>query len=190
MFNIGRDAASSERLGERSGDREDSKDKGRLPWHLPAKASRNVVVSAMNSQEVPGKCASEHPAQRPPAFPLQKSPSGSEAKKDTSEQSLIAKVVEQHDQRVQILERDLKIYDSQAKRTMQHIVTLTTQLEEAKQQAAHCRLGRFHCIDKKLLEDINANRLSRAEGQELVLQIERKGSESKYLLDVSISSQY
>lgn len=44
-------------------------------------------------------------------------------------------------------------------------------------------------IDKKLLEDINANKLTRAETAELAVRMERSGSEIRPLLDTSIESQ-
>ena len=44
-------------------------------------------------------------------------------------------------------------------------------------------------LDKKLLEDINANKLTRAETAELAARMERSRSEIRPLLDTSIESQ-
>ena len=51
----------------------------------------------------------------------------------------IGKYLDVHDERLELLKRDKKYYDSQNRKMMQKIVNLTTQLEEAKNEAARCK---------------------------------------------------
>lgn len=98
-------------------------------WRFGGKASRNVVVSAMNSQEVQGKTASQHST---------KVSSDKLSIRDSQQETQVAKVLEHYDQRVILLQKDQEIYGAQTKKMMQTIVVLTTQLEEAKQKALEC----------------------------------------------------
>ena len=50
----------------------------------------------------------------------------------------IGKILDIHEERLKLLQRDKEFYDSQHKKMMQKIVSLTTQLEEAKLDATNC----------------------------------------------------
>lgn len=53
---------------------------------------------------------------------------------------VISKVFSQHEKRLMLLQRDRDIYDAQNKKMMRQIMSLTTQLEDAKVEAKKCNL--------------------------------------------------
>ncbi len=149
-------------------------------WNLVAdpKVSRNTAVTAMHSQEVRGKNTGV--PQTAERHALERSGSG------------VTRMEPCSDPRVAILQRDRDIYDTQSKTMLHQIMVLTIQLEESKQRSAKCtsRTMESAWVDRRLIEDMRANRLSRADTAELAAKIERKGSEVQSILDSSVESMY
>lgn len=109
-------------------------------------ASRNDRVFATGSEEVKG----ERPATKTPSRPMPRSPSvampatpGILPTQEPRPQSRtaplqIGRVFAQHERRLMLLQRDRDIYDEQNQKMMHQIMSLTTQLEDAKSEAIKC----------------------------------------------------
>eukprot|EP00831_Metopus_contortus_P024450 TRINITY_DN21323_c0_g1_i2.p1 TRINITY_DN21323_c0_g1~~TRINITY_DN21323_c0_g1_i2.p1 ORF type:complete len:198 (+),score=36.94 TRINITY_DN21323_c0_g1_i2:147-740(+) len=126
------------------------------------KNSRNMEQLVMSSSEMKTKLASQHCYATPThSMGRRKSP------------------VLTSDPRLQLFQRDKEIYESQSKKMLDKIVFLTINLEESNTQVAKY---------KRLVEDLNSNRLSKSEIGELAMKVERKGSEMLLMLDNSMES--
>lgn len=115
---------------------------------MGGKPSRNISISSASSQEVKAKSSSQHPTPRTMTPLMEPLASEKVQKKDTGEKLQIAQVFEQHEQRMMILQKDKEIYEMQNKKMKQNILTLTSQLEEAKQQASRCNVGNVNIINR------------------------------------------
>eukprot|EP00826_Nyctotherus_ovalis_P054826 TRINITY_DN7219_c0_g1_i2.p2 TRINITY_DN7219_c0_g1~~TRINITY_DN7219_c0_g1_i2.p2 ORF type:complete len:372 (-),score=164.66 TRINITY_DN7219_c0_g1_i2:327-1442(-) len=148
---------------------------------FPGDSSRNLHMASSASEEaVKGKNKSQHMT---PKMTCMKEPENAVEKKN--EELEIGQVFDQHEQRVAILEKDKKIYDKQYKRLSQKVGSLKTQLTESLQEASKCNAN-VQGVDRKILEDITSNRMSKAEVDELMARLEQRS----FMTNMSIESQY
>ena len=98
------------------------------------KPSRNLFISTSSSQEkVKTKSESQHPT---PRMMLILADNIEEPTK--SEPLQIDQVFYQHEQRVEILQKDRELYDNQYKKLSQKVTVLKSQLSEALQEVGKC----------------------------------------------------
>ena len=102
------------------------------------KTSRNDRVFACGSEEVKGgdKPKNQRHQIRSPSMAVPATDKGE--KLGVKSPLLISKVFAQHERRLLLLQRDRDIYDAQNQKMMKQIMSLTTQLEDAKTDALKC----------------------------------------------------
>jgi len=149
------------------------------------KQSRNLFISTSSSQEViKGKSESQHPTPR--MAPMLVETTEEAIKKEPLQ---IGQVFDQHEQRVAILQKDREIYNNQYKKLSMKVDSLKAQLAESLQEIAKCNKY-TNTIDKKILEDISTNKVSKADVSEILSQLEHNRGRRDTGMSISLESQY
>lgn len=112
----------------------------------PDKISRNDRVFACGSEEVKGDKPTTKQVRQPirsPSVVVAATTNVGIDSPSIKSPLMINKVFADHEKRLMLLQRDRDIYDAQNQKMLRQIVTLTTQLEDAKAEALKCKFSIF-----------------------------------------------